>query len=250
MWDDLCIIGQLPSLESLDVVPHYLISTSEIKPKFKAAPLPSTVFPSLRNFALKGVIGASLFRWIWRLKPMVSGLLSAYISLPDYGSNSKSLDANLAHGQLIHKNSPNLTVLTINISSTSRVGALQIACELLSGVPVPTLVIKDWINGRVGDYPAAHSDSIFHHLRRLDLSTTFQPPNWATLPKIAKAFPNLEYLCMNPSTKWESYKPLDIGCISRTASQPIEIKLSVECTAYKETRDEEQWAYIRNDITK
>ncbi|CAE6481510.1 unnamed protein product [Rhizoctonia solani] len=248
LWDELCVIGSLPVLESLGVIfDHREISSNDARHSFNDKPLPPSAFPSLHDLRLKGASSVGLFRWIWGLKSMVSGLLSADINVPNFGLNPRSLSTNFA--QLIHNNSPNLTTLSINMNASNGMGTLEIACELLSVIPLQTLMFDDWFIGKVGDYPAAHSESNFRHLRRLNISSAFDSSDWATLPKIAKAFPNLEYLCMRSSTRSESYEYLDISRINYIALQPIEIELSVHCIEREKTRDEEQWSKIRNDIT-
>ncbi|KDN35140.1 hypothetical protein RSAG8_11828, partial [Rhizoctonia solani AG-8 WAC10335] len=247
LWDELCTIGSLPLLEGLEVVFPMHSFSSEDKYNLKETPLPSSLFPSLRRLNLKGASNVNLFRWVWGLKPMVSGLSSAHINTPNFESNRQSLAVNFA--QPIRNNSPNLSDLSINMhTSSDGMGVLEVTCELLSVVPLKVLKF-DWFTGNLGSFPTAHSGSTFPHLRRLDISPAFHLPDWASLPKIAKAFPNLEYLRIKSSTQSESYKPLDVDCIDHMAFQSIELQISVSCTERGPARDEEKWGNIQHDIT-
>ncbi|KDN33205.1 hypothetical protein RSAG8_13704, partial [Rhizoctonia solani AG-8 WAC10335] len=199
LWDELCTIGSLPLLEGLEVVFPMHSFLSEDKYNLKETPLPSSLFPSLRRLNLKGASNVNLFRWVWGLKPMVSGLLSAHINVPDFESNRQPLAVNFV--QPIRNNSPNLSDLSINMhTSSDGMEVLEVTCELLSVIPLKALTFG-WFTGNVGSFPTAHSGSTFPHLRRLDISPVFHLPDWASLPKIAKAFPNLEYLRIKSSTQ-------------------------------------------------
>ncbi|CAE6478837.1 hypothetical protein ACGC1H_003069 [Rhizoctonia solani] len=247
LWDELYIIGSLPLLVQLQTTFCMEGFTNEAKYNLSVTPLPSSLFPSLRTLNLKGASHIDLFHWLWRLKPMVSGLSSAHINVPDFGSNRQWLAVNFA--QLIHDNSPNLIDLSINLNPASNeMGALEIACELLSTVPLQALTF-DWFFVRAGDYTTTHSNSTFYHLRRLNISATFHPSDWAILPKIAKAFPNLEHLGITLSIQLESYEPLAVGCINHMTFQPIDIDITLYCYENSPISDEEQWKNIRNDIT-
>ncbi|CAE6384362.1 unnamed protein product [Rhizoctonia solani] len=249
LWDEFCIIGFLPFLERLKTY-FYIDFSKEVKYNLKTTTLPPGLFPSLRALSLNNTSHVDLFRWTWSLKTMVSRLSSAHIDLPNFGSNCQSLMVNFA--QLIHDNSPSLMDLSLGLIYASReMGALEIACELLSTIPLQALTLKlDYRSVKVGDYPSAYSESTFHHLRRLHISSEFNTSDWATLPKIAKAFPNLEYLNITSSDESESYEPLDISCIDHTAFQPINIQILAQYVERSSREDEGKWEIIRPDITK
>ncbi|CAE6426845.1 unnamed protein product, partial [Rhizoctonia solani] len=248
LWDELYIIGSLPCLERLETIFSMGGFSRAVTYNMKETPFPSSLFPSLRTLSLKGASHVDLFRWVWSLKPMVSELSSAHINVPDFESNPQWLAVKFA--QLIHDNSPNLISLSTNINHAPyEMGALEIACELLSTIPLQALTLDCDSIKKVGDYPSAYSRSTFHHLRRLDISPEFNTSDWATLPKIAKAFPNLEYLNITSSVESESYEPLDTNCINHMAFQPIDIQIFVYYPESSPTKGEGQWENIQADIT-
>ncbi|CAE6469134.1 unnamed protein product [Rhizoctonia solani] len=248
LWDEFCIIGFLPCLERLETYFCMDDFSEEVKYNLKTTPvpLPSSLFPSLRALSLKGTSHLDLFRWVWSLKPMVSGLLSAHINVPNFGSNRQSLAVNFA--QFIHDYSPSLIDLSIDMTSApNEMGALDVACELLSTIPLQALTL-DCVSFKVGDYPSAYSRSTFHHLRRLHMSSVFHSSDLATLPKIAKAFPNLEYLNIKSSVETKSYESLDINCINHMAFQPIDIQILVCYFERCSREDKGKREIIRTDI--
>ncbi|CAE6473352.1 unnamed protein product [Rhizoctonia solani] len=244
LWDEFCIIGLLPCLERLETY-LWMDDFSAVRYNLKTTPLPSSSFPSLRALILKGTSHLDLFHWVWSLKPMVSGLSSAHITVPNFGSNRQSSAVNFA--QFIHNSSPSIIELSIDMSSTSdEMGELEVACELLSTIPLQALTL-DCVSAQVGDYPSGYPRSTFHHLRRLHISPKFNRSDWATLPKIAKAFPNLEYLNITASVESESYESLDTNCINHMAFQPIDIHIKVYYVERGRT-DEGNREIIRTDI--
>ncbi|CAE6402107.1 unnamed protein product [Rhizoctonia solani] len=214
-WDELYVLGCLPRLEELQI--DFLRSDISNKSQTNTSPLPSSSFPSLRTLTLNSLPNRNVFFQISDLIPKVPRLssvnlsVSGFILAPDDFADCWS--------QL--KRSPNLVDLSLTMDFHN-MGALHIAYKILSEKPLEALGIY---SRQMGEYPISYLDKAFPHLRRLNLMPPFELADWSVLPKIAKAFPNLELLCMKPRgfNMVDTLGRLDTS--GHLASQKIEIRL-------------------------
>ncbi|CAE6439614.1 unnamed protein product [Rhizoctonia solani] len=216
LWDELYTLGCLPFLEALII--RFAYAKDEAEHNFRKEPLPSNMFPCLKKLDLIMIPHVSLFRWIWELKPLVSRLLSTHIGGWEIGFDCETFASIIV--QLLHKNSPNLVEFGCGFMVESgAVGLLQAAYQLLSVMPIETLVL-DGVD--IGFFPPNYSENTFPHLRHLRLQAEYHFAGCNTFPKIAKVFPNLEYLYVNPLSSPYPCDPSDMN-LEHTAFQPIEI---------------------------
>ncbi|KDN34852.1 hypothetical protein RSAG8_12084, partial [Rhizoctonia solani AG-8 WAC10335] len=222
--DALCVIAHLPLLEQLTL---YFVVNYEREREGgydfnHTLPCSPKLFPSLRSLNLERVPNARMFRWIWGLKPLVSGVSLARIDR-DFSSNPEEFDANII--QPMREGSPSPSNLSISVSGLRHMGALEIACELMSRMPLKVLEIHGVAGW--GPYPAIYQASTFSHLRRLSFWTPLVPEQWRVLTNLAKALPNLEYLFIWPLIR--ALKPwgLDSTDVEHPALQPIHMEIEV-----------------------
>ncbi|CAE6518528.1 unnamed protein product [Rhizoctonia solani] len=218
LWDELYTLGCLPFLEALVICFAYAHDEAEHKFRNSKGPLPSNMFPCLQNLRLTMIPNVSLFRWIWELKPLVSGLSSTHIGGWEIGFDCETFASIVV--QLLHKNSPNLVEFGCGFRVDSEgVELLQAAYELLSVMPIKTLVL-DGVD--IGSFPPDYSENTFPHLRHLQLQAEYHAAGCSTYPKIAKAFPNLEYLYIDPLSYPNRCDPSNMN-LEHTSFQSIEI---------------------------
>ncbi|CAE6481501.1 unnamed protein product [Rhizoctonia solani] len=190
--DALYITGHLPFLERLqlgfitdwdsmaNLDPERRYDCSEV------LPLPSNLFPSLRKLNLSHPPDIHLYHWMWSLKPLTYGLLSARVDLRSFDFNPEDYQLHVVRP--LRENSPSLTALSVFVSDhQDRVGGLDVLCGILSLIPLKELklrCIRNW-----GSFPAAYSGKTFPHLRRLIFDPPFAPTYWHIIIEVAKILP-------------------------------------------------------------
>ncbi|KAG8689409.1 hypothetical protein FRC11_002718, partial [Ceratobasidium sp. 423] len=219
LWDELYILGCLPLLEGLTA--YFEFYRGKAKYDSEIRQFPPSMFASLRKLHLRGVPSIALTRWLWNLEPLVSGLSSAGIRVNDHGFDREKFVTQIV--QSMYRNSPCLESVSVQVNCPGRLGVLEAACELLSVMPLQALTLELY-TGYLEDYPMAYSECTFARLRCLDLSGPLELDYWTVLPKIAKAFPNLEYLYICPLCYSGIRKPFDINGIDHKAFQSIKIQ--------------------------
>ncbi|KAL5635221.1 hypothetical protein ACGC1H_003048 [Rhizoctonia solani] len=231
--DALCVIGHLPLLERLKL--DFGVSL-ESEPEGgydfnRTLPCSPMLFPSLRRLYLENAPNAHIFRWIWGLKPLVSGVSMAHIDRR-FSSNAEEFNTSII--QPMREGCPRLSNISISIFDQSRMGVLETACELISQMPLKELELRsmaDW-----GSYPVNHQTSTFSHLRRLCISVPLELGHWRTCIKLVKALPNLEYLLIWPAVlTLETQSPDDADV--EPALQPIEIEIREPLVAQHPTKE-------------
>ncbi|CAE6518521.1 unnamed protein product [Rhizoctonia solani] len=216
LWDELHVLGYLPLLQGLHI--RFAKMAGGVEENFKKAPLPSDLFPSLKKLCLFMIPNVGLFEWVWGLKPLVSKLLSAQIEGWKVGSDIKTFTPIIV--QLIHENSPMLEVLDFDLKmNKGELGLLETACEVLSTIQLKTLTLS---GGEIGAFPPTYSKTTFPYLYHLRLQAECHAAGCATFPMIAKAFPNIEYLYIDPLSHPKPYNLSDMK-IDHTAFQSIKI---------------------------
>ncbi|CUA71277.1 Putative malate transporter YflS [Bacillus subtilis subsp, subtilis str. 168] [Rhizoctonia solani] len=214
-WDELYVLGRLPRLEELQI--DFLRTCIPNESQTNIFPLPSSLFPSLRTLTLNSILNRNVLCQISELIPKLPRLSSVNLDVSEF---IWTLD-DFADCWSQLKKTPNLVDLSLKIDSDS-MKALNIACKILSEKPLESLGIY---SGQMGEYPTNYLGKTFPHLRRLNLMPLFELTDWSALPKIAKAFPNLELLSMKP-TGFNMVDTLGgLGTGDHAASQQIEIRL-------------------------
>ncbi|CAE6455728.1 unnamed protein product [Rhizoctonia solani] len=215
-WNELYVLGYLPRLEELQI--DFIDTSISYKSQTNIFPLPSSSFPSLRTLTLNSILDCNVLCQISDLIPKLPRLSSVNLDVSHFVLTRDSFA--YCWSQL--KKTPNLVDLSLTVDSRKMI-ALNVVYKLLSEKPLESLRIY---SRRMGECPTSYYlDKTFPHLRRLNLMPPFELADWSALPKIAKAFPNLELLSMKPRgfNMVDTLGALDSG--GHAACQQIEIRL-------------------------
>ncbi|CAE6407846.1 unnamed protein product [Rhizoctonia solani] len=233
LCDALCVIGHLPLLERLKL--DFGVGLED-EPDGgydlnRTLPCSPTLFPSLRRLHLERVPNARIFRWIWGLKPLVSGISMARIDRR-FSFNSQEFNTSII--QPMREGCPSLSNISISMFDRNQMGVLETACELVSRIPLKELELRGMANW--GSYPVNHQTSTFTHLRRLCILAPLELGHWRECSKLVKALPNLEYLFIWPAVlTLETQSPDDAHI--KPALQPIEIEIREPIVAQHLTKE-------------